>query len=137
MIGECPHLGPDVMRWFPYGMASSETATVDLSRELMQGFDALSDKGCLLCSLIFSAAVALSCVSSSAQHVSAEVDCPTARLDTKTRAGRAALRAASEAASAGFRVSLEMKENVDFLLAPAMSTREAMVDGKTNGRSTR
>ena len=38
----------------------------------------------------------------------------------------AAFRSASKTATTGFRPSLEMKENVDFLLTPALLVQEAM-----------
>jgi len=48
--------------------------------------------------------------------------------DTERRAQSAALRAATRMATTGFRPSLEMKENVDFLLTPAMLTQEVLSD---------
>jgi len=55
---------------------------------------------------------------------------PGISLDRKARAEAAALKAASNAATLGFKPSLEMKENADFLLMPALVVQEAMSDGK-------
>ncbi len=48
------------------------------------------------------------------------VDSPEARL------AAAAFRSASKTATGGFAPSLEMKENTDFLLTPALLVQEAM-----------
>jgi len=55
---------------------------------------------------------------------------PGVGLDPKARAEASALKAASNAATLGFTPSLEMKENADFLLTPALRVQEAMSDGK-------
>jgi len=46
--------------------------------------------------------------------------------DVEAQLRVAAFRSASKAATTGFEVSLEMKENVDFLLTPALLVQEAM-----------
>jgi hypothetical protein len=48
--------------------------------------------------------------------------------DLRARAEAAALQAATRAATTNFTPSLEMKENVDFLLTPALLVQEAMSD---------
>jgi len=48
--------------------------------------------------------------------------------DPRQRLRAAALRAATSAATTGFSPSLEMKENVDFLLTPALLVQEAISD---------
>ena len=48
--------------------------------------------------------------------------------DPTQRAREAGLRAASRTATAGARPSLEMKENVDFMLTPALLVQEALSD---------
>lgn len=51
---------------------------------------------------------------------SSAVDAPKARLEA------AVLQSANKAVTAGFEPSLEMKENVDFLLTPALLVQEAL-----------
>ncbi len=48
----------------------------------------------------------------------------------KARAREAAVQAATKAAAAGFECSLEMRENVDFLLTPALLVQEALSESK-------
>ena len=48
--------------------------------------------------------------------------------DLEAQAKAAALRAATNAATMGFAPSLEMKENADFLLTPALLVQEALSD---------
>jgi len=62
--------------------------------------------------------------------ISGEND-PNAILNPKARAEAAALKAASKSAAVGFAPSLEMKENADFLLAPALVVQEAMAGEKS------
>jgi len=56
---------------------------------------------------------------------------PNATLNPRARAEAGALAAASKSAAAGFEPSLEMKENADFLLAPALIAQEAMAGEKS------
>ena len=61
--------------------------------------------------------------------IAMEPDSPlesNSHTDTEQRARFAALQAATRAATTGFRPSLEMKENVDFLLTPALLMQEAL-----------
>jgi len=60
--------------------------------------------------------------------VSALAKDPNIAADPRQRSRAAALRAASRAATMGFSPSLEMKENVDFLLTPALLVQEAISD---------
>lgn len=53
---------------------------------------------------------------------------PNIPADLRARAEAAALQAATRAATTNFTPSLEMKENVDFLLTPALLVQEAMSD---------
>jgi len=53
---------------------------------------------------------------------------PNMGADARVRARAAALRAATRAATTGFRPSLEMKENADFLLTPALLMQEVLSD---------
>jgi len=61
-------------------------------------------------------------------RVSALAKDPNIDADSRQRSRTAALRAASRAATTGFSPSLEMKENVDFLLTPALLVQEAISD---------
>ena len=54
---------------------------------------------------------------------------PNGLTGTEQRARSAALRAATRTATGGFSPSLEMKENVDFLLTPALLVQEAISEG--------
>lgn len=53
---------------------------------------------------------------------------PNAVAEAKQRTRDAAMRSATRSATGGFRPSLEMKENADFLLSPAMLMQEALSD---------
>ena len=53
---------------------------------------------------------------------------PNDVTNAEQRARDAALRSATRMATTGFRPSLEMKENVDFLLTPALLMQEALSD---------
>jgi hypothetical protein len=53
---------------------------------------------------------------------------PNAVTDAEQQARDAALRSATRSVTGGFRPSLEMKENVDFLLTPALLMQEALSD---------
>jgi len=53
---------------------------------------------------------------------------PNAVTSAEQRARDAALRSATRSATGGFRPSLEMKENVDFLLTPALLMQETLSD---------
>lgn len=53
---------------------------------------------------------------------------PNDVTDAEQRARDAALRSATRSVTMGFRPSLEMKENVDFLLTPALLVQEAISD---------
>lgn len=53
---------------------------------------------------------------------------PNDVTDAEQRARDAALRSATRTATAGFKPSLEMKENVDFLLSPSLLMQEALSD---------
>ena len=64
--------------------------------------------------------------------VNAEVEGPpdpNELTSAEQRARTAALRAAAKMATGGFQPSLEMKENVDFLLTPALLVQEAISQG--------
>ena len=78
---------------------------------------------CLMC-------LCLSCSTSVSPHVtdsniSSE---PNDVMDADQRAQDTAMRSATRAATGGFRPSLEMKENADFLLTPALLMQEALSD---------
>jgi len=49
-------------------------------------------------------------------------------IDIDQRARDTAIRSATKMATTGFRPSLEMKENVDFLISPALLMQEALSD---------
>ncbi len=53
---------------------------------------------------------------------------PNAVTDAEQRARDTAMRSATRSATGGFRPSLEMKENADFLLSPALLMQEALSD---------
>jgi hypothetical protein len=53
---------------------------------------------------------------------------PNDVTDAEQRARDIAMRSATRAATGGFRPSLEMKENADFLLSPALLMQEALSD---------
>lgn len=53
---------------------------------------------------------------------------PNDVTDAEQRAQNAALRSATNAATSGSKPSLEMKENVDFLLTPALLMQEVLSD---------
>ena len=55
----------------------------------------------------------------------ADSDSPT---DIEQRSQSAALQVATRSATAGFKPSLEMKENVDFLLTPSLLMQEVLSD---------
>jgi hypothetical protein len=59
---------------------------------------------------------------------SASAKDPNDPAGLRARAEAAALQAAIRAATTNFAPSLEMKENVDFLLTPALLVQEAMSD---------
>lgn len=83
----------------------------------------------LLWLTVFAAALVPVCLSlSSSKSVSALAEDANIPADLKARAEAAALQAAVKTATMGFRPSLEMKENVDFLLTPALLVQEAMSD---------
>ena len=53
---------------------------------------------------------------------------PNAVTDAEQRARDIAMRSATRMATTGFRPSLEMKENADFLISPALLMQEALSD---------
>jgi hypothetical protein len=53
---------------------------------------------------------------------------PNDFTDDEQHGRDAALRSATKAATTGFKPSLEMKENVDFLLTPALLMQEVLSD---------
>ena len=78
---------------------------------------------CIIC-------LCLSCsnvISTMATNSNTDVE-PNAVTDAEQRARDAALRSANKSVTIGFRPSLEMKENVDFLLSPALLMQEALSD---------
>jgi len=82
--------------------------------------------------------VALLCLMSLCLNCSTSVSPPVTDSNTDgdsdditnvgQRARDVALRSATKAATGGFRPSLEMKENVDFLLTPALLMQETLSD---------
>jgi hypothetical protein len=61
-------------------------------------------------------------------RVAAEVKNPKITADQKQKAHEAAVKATNEIATMTVSPSLEMKENVDFLLTPAFLIQEALSD---------
>ena len=84
----------------------------------------------LLCLVIFLCIVCLclSCstvVSSPANDPNTAGE-PNSVTDAEQRASDIAMRSATRMATTGFRPSLEMKENADFLLTPALLMQESL-----------
>ena len=83
----------------------------------------------LLCLAVLLGALIPICLSvSSLNSASPLAKDPNIPADLRARAEAAALQAATRAATTNFTPSLEMKENVDFLLTPALLMQEAMSD---------
>lgn len=72
------------------------------------------------------AALVLICLCIGSNRGEPPVKDPNMALARDQQLRAAALRAATKAATTGFRPSLEMKENVDFLLTPALLVQEAL-----------
>jgi len=82
---------------------------------------------CLGPFLVWVAVLALCLSTGGHKAVSAKGNADPAQR-AKARAREAALKAAMNAATMGFAPSLEMKENTDFLLTPALLVQEVLSD---------
>ena len=80
----------------------------------------------LLCLMCF----CLSCSTNVSQNITDSniASEHNAVTDADQRAQDAAMRSATKSATGGFRPSLEMKENADFLLTPALLMQEVLSD---------
>jgi hypothetical protein len=92
--------------------------------------DAGSKQNYLLCLVIFLCIICL-CLSCSTVVSPPVTDPNTAGepndvTDAEQRARDIAMRSATRMATTGFKPSLEMKENADFLLSPALLMQEAL-----------
>ena len=78
---------------------------------------------CLIC-------ICLSCstVVSTPVTVTNTVGDPNTVTDAEQKTRDVAIRSATKAVTGGFRPSLEMKENADFLISPALLMQEVLSD---------
>ncbi len=87
----------------------------------------ISRKQPLLWLAVFAAALMPICLALSySKSPSPPARNPAAPADPRDRAKATAMQAAVKSATAGFAPSLEMKENADFLLTPALLVQEAI-----------
>jgi hypothetical protein len=76
--------------------------------------------------VVFFVILLTSCLSPDSDRTKILTEDPNTTAEAKAQAEAAALRSATKSATTVFAPSLEMKENVDFLLTPALLVQEAM-----------